>query len=231
MVTNIFFYQADSKAAHAASQYMEQMGLVVASFSSVTYNDALLALESEFFDLCIVDLSIDADNRFSLVDKAREMDATVPVIFLHGDVSREILLEGYNKHSIDFDISRPYDFEVFVAQVNALVKRSTVERMSVETIYSVGKYKVDIPGKKIILGDSLLKITDREAFIINYLCSYMNRSFMSKDLQKEIWGEATFATANNLKCYLVSIRRYFEADPRIKIESKRPGEIGLFFES
>lgn len=228
MVTNLFFYQAE--LINGAAEYLNNMGFSIAAFSRDTYRDALLALESEFFDIVVVDLSIDSDNRFSLADKAREMDSTVPVVFLHDYVSRDIILEGYKDHNIDLDICRPYDFEILAAQIEALAKRATIERAAVETMYAIGKYKIDINDRKIILGDSMLKLTDREAAILNYLCMFMNRSVPTKDIQKELWGEATYAVANSLKNHLVAIRRYLSADPRIKIESKRPGEVGIFFE-
>lgn len=228
MVINLFFYQASQTSG--AADYLKAMGFAVADFSRDTYDRAILALESEFFDLCIVDLSTDVDNRFSLVDKAREMDSTVPVVFLHDNVSRDIILEAYKGHSIDFDISRPIDFEVFAEQINALARRATIERAAVETMYTIGKYKIDISDRKIILGDSMLKLSEREAAILNYLCMFMNRSIASKDIQKELWGESTYATSASLNNHLVNIRRYLSADPRIKIESKRPGEIGIFFE-
>lgn len=228
MVINLFFYQAN--LPKELPDYLKNFGYNVLAFSSETYSDALLALDSEFFDVCIVDISQDADNRFSLVDRARKMDITVPVILLSDDLPADALLEAYDNHNIDTHVFKPYDFNVLVAQINAIMRRAKTERAHVENTYSIGKYKIDMDERKIILGDSLIRITPREASVLNYLCMFKNKSIPKADIQNEIWGEVSYATKNNMVNKIKQLRRYFSADPRIKIIAKEPGYIGLFVE-
>lgn len=227
-ITNIFLYQAEAPIVEAITAYLEQYGYSVDFYSCESYDRALLALESEFYDLCVIGLSQDQENRFSLVDKAREFDVNVPVILLHDDTHTDFIIKAYKEHNVDVCMAKPISISVLEAQIEALIRRSSSERAKIETIYTIGKYKADIAERKLILGDSLINLTEREADILGYLCMFMNKEVSTDELLDATYGKVAYTSRNNMQYYLVRLRRYLSADPRIKIESKYANKIGLY---
>jgi DNA-binding response OmpR family regulator len=88
-------------------------------------------------------------------------------------------------HGADDYIAKPFSYEVFVARVNALLRRPLKEQ---STVLSSGALRVDQALHKVFLGEKELMLNNKE---YRLLCFFMKneRIVLSRDkLLEHVWG-------------------------------------------
>src|SRR5215218_9740559 len=84
---------------------------------------ALAEFKSKPFDLCIVDVMLPKMDGYTLVEKIRESNKTMPILFLTSKSGKEDRIKGFTKGGDDF-ITKPFDIEELVLRINVFLKRS-----------------------------------------------------------------------------------------------------------
>jgi len=83
-------------------------------------------LEEESIDLIIMDRNLPGTEGSIFVRDLRELGYQQPVIYLSAKDSDEDMLEGFDRGGDDY-ITKPFNMDILVARVKALIKRSKGE--------------------------------------------------------------------------------------------------------
>src|SRR6188768_3078813 len=75
------------------------------------------------FDICILDVMMPRKDGFTLAKEIREKDENVPIIFLTAKMMKDDMLEGFKVGADDY-ITKPFDSEVLLFKLRAILKRS-----------------------------------------------------------------------------------------------------------
>src|SRR5438874_4795385 len=75
------------------------------------------------FDLCILDVMMPRKDGFTLAAEIRQKNEHVPIIFLTAKTMKEDMLAGFKAGADDY-ITKPFDSEVLLYKIKAVVKRS-----------------------------------------------------------------------------------------------------------
>jgi DNA-binding response OmpR family regulator len=137
----------------------------------------------ESADLVILDVMMPVYDGWEVLEEIRQR-SDVPVIMLTalGDERHEV--KGLS-HGADDYIAKPFSYEVFVARVNALLRRPLKEQ---STVLSSGALRVDQALHKVFLGEKELMLNNKE---YRLLCFFMKneRIVLSRDkLLEHVWG-------------------------------------------
>ena len=103
---------------------------------------ALAEFKSKPFDLCIVDVMLPRMDGYTLVEKIRESNKTMPILFLTSKSAKEDRIKGFTKGGDDF-ITKPFDIEELVFRINVFLKRSG--NQTTEKIFEFGHCRFDYP--------------------------------------------------------------------------------------
>ena len=98
--------------------------------------------KKENFDLCILDVMMPFKDGFSLGKEIREKNETIPLFFLSAKNLKEDVLRGFKIGADDY-LTKPFDSEVLLAKIKAILNRKNLVNIPESNIYEfdIGKFK------------------------------------------------------------------------------------------
>ena len=91
----------------------------------------------------------------------------------------------------------------FFETINVLYLKSQYQDKSE---INVGKYKIDINSREIKFKSNILKLTEKEVKIINYLLK-SNKSVKIDELQLEVWGHQLKLETHTVETHIYRLRK------------------------
>lgn len=173
------------------------------------------------FDLCILDVMMPKMDGFTLAQKIKEKSPTTPIIFLTAKNAKEDMIEGYKVGADDY-LAKPFDTDLLLLKINAILNRHELKNTVVEAKekYEIASFTFFPSGRKLAAtGMNEIKLSPKEALLLELLCQYQN-SIMPRDLAlKKIWGENNYFTKRSMDVYITKLRKFLSADKRITIDT------------
>src|SRR4029079_3077560 len=138
------------------------------------------------FDVCILDVMMPRKDGFTLAREIREKDQQIPIIFLTAKTMKDDMLSGFRVGADDY-ITKPFDSEVLLYKLKAILKRSADKvHDSTQKEFVVGKYHFNYDHRTIILDGQSQKVSPKEADLLRMLCLYKNELLPRQKALKEI---------------------------------------------
>ena len=199
------------------------MSITLKQYYDVTVaSDGLIALEhfkSEHFDICITDIMLPKMDGYTLVQKIREINTLVPVIFLTARTLTDDVVKGFAMGGNDY-LKKPFHIEELIARINELVKRSSAGK-NVSHTYEIGSYKFNYHKMQLSHENETFVLTPRENEILKRFAEKKNEVVDTQQLLLELWGDDSFYNARSLNVFMAKIRKYFTKDSNISIVNIR----------
>ena len=89
--------------------------------------EAARTLESEPFDMLIADVMMPKKDGFTLAEEVREQNKHIPILFMTALDDMPSRKRGY-RIGIDDYVVKPFDTEVLLLRVGALLRRANIEK-------------------------------------------------------------------------------------------------------
>ena len=83
----------------------------------------LAAFQREGYDLCLLDVMMPNMDGFTLAEEIRDINPDVPLFFLSAKTMKEDIIQGYKLGADDY-ITKPFDSEVLLHKIRAILKRN-----------------------------------------------------------------------------------------------------------
>ena len=100
----------------------------------------LAAFQRERYDLCLLDVMMPNMDGFTLAEEIRNVDPDIPLFFLSAKTMKEDIIQGYNLGADDY-ITKPFDFEVLMLKIKAILKRNEEQNRVNENVeFDMGKF-------------------------------------------------------------------------------------------
>jgi DNA-binding response OmpR family regulator len=160
-------------------------------FEVCTASDGLEAeriVESERFDLILLDLMLPKISGEQLCVKWRQGGVNTPIIMLTAKGLEYERIAGLNLGADDY-VTKPFSLEELLARIRAILRR-TDPAMTVGQVFDFGSVTVDVAGLKINVSGKGIKISGREAEIIRFFAANPSRVIGRQELYEKIWGES-----------------------------------------
>lgn len=214
---NILLVEDDDSFGYILKEYLE-----INDFSVDWVQNGEIGLEAfkqGVYDLCILDIMMPLKDGFTLSKEIQEHDPDVPFIFLSAKSLRIDKLKGFRLGCDDY-VVKPIDEELFIARVKALIKRSSSDSENGGSfVHRIGKYAFDYANQTLAFGDSIQRLTIKEAKILLLLCEKKNQVLDRNKALKMVWGESDFFNRKSMDVFIHKLRKYLEADPSVKIRN------------
>ncbi|MDX1608306.1 MAG: response regulator transcription factor [Candidatus Spechtbacterales bacterium] len=167
--------------------------------------DALrrLLMNSEDYDLVILDLMLPGKNGGEVCKELREKNINLPILVLtaRGETSDKV--ELLNNGADDY-LVKPFSFEELFARVNALLRRPDKTLAPVLKIHDItldpGKYEVYKKDKKI-------DMTPKEFALLEYLMRNPNRVLTREQILSHLWGFDFDGFSNVVDVHIKNLRK------------------------
>ena len=180
--------------------YLRENGYAVRSCADG--EEALQALEEEAFSMIISDIMMPKVDGFALAEGVRATDEHIPILFMTAKDDKPSKLYAY-KLGVDDYVVKPFDMDVFMLKVAALLRRAGIEATKVLT---VGNLTMNAEEHTAYVDGEELPMTVREFDLLFKLLSYPKKTFTRSALMSEFWDYDSSATSRTVDVYVAKIR-------------------------
>ena len=186
----------------------------------VNGNEGLDAFRKERFDICLLDVMMPEMDGFTLGKKIREIDSSVPFVYITAKSLKEDMKQGYEIGADDY-IIKPFDSELLILKIKAILSRcehdSGEDRLKV---IQIGRYDFNTELRTVTWdGDQVIKLTPKEAHLLELLYKHQDGLLTREKALNEIWGANDYFTARSMDVYITKLRKFFKDDESVRIEN------------
>ncbi|WP_294961405.1 response regulator transcription factor [uncultured Flavobacterium sp.] len=188
---------------------------------------ALDYFKSQTFDICILDVMMPQLDGFSLAEKIITINPEIPFIFLTARKLKEDKIIGLKLGADDY-IVKPFEVDELVLRLQNILKRIEQKRsLDGNNKIEIGSYIFDNERLTLNNKNHIQQLTEKEATLIEYLYLNHNQLLKRDEILMSVWKKDDYFSGRSMDVFISRLRKYFNSDPKIKIESVR--NVGLEF--
>jgi two-component system OmpR family response regulator len=211
----IFLVEDDLSFGSVLKSYLE-----INDFAVDWVDDGKFAVDhfrKGLFDICILDVMLPHVDGFTIANEIRQINNTVPIIFLTAKKLKDDVLMGYGVGGDDY-ITKPFDTDILLAKIRAIVARRDFQR-GTKDIYEIGKFTFNAKLRTLTAGDEEKKLSPKEAQLLELLAGNPNALISREMALKKIWGNDDYFTARSMDVYITKLRKMLSDDLRLNIKN------------
>lgn len=179
--------------------------------------DALYMLEHNHVDLMVLDVMMPKMDGFTLTKTLREAGSTLPILILSAKQNVVDIKQGFLV-GIDDYLTKPFDFDVLLLRIKALLRRSKIVS---ENKLAVGNVTLDYNSYTVTTPDWEEQLPQKEFLLLFKLLSYPNVVFTRLQLMDEIWGMDAESDEHTVNVHINRLRTRFADTPDFEIVTVR----------
>ena len=188
---------------------------------------ALNYFKNETFDICVFDVMMPKLDGFSLAEKIITINPEIPFIFLTARKLKEDKIIGLKLGADDY-IAKPFEVDELVLRLQNILKRIEQKRsLDGNNTIEIGSYVFDNERLTLNNKNHVQQLTEKEASLIEYLYLNHNQLLKREQILMSVWKKDDYFSGRSMDVFISRLRKYFNSDPKISIESVR--NIGLEF--
>lgn len=166
-------------------------------------NTALHLIETQPFDLLLLDIMLPGTDGFALCRAAREQ-GDAPVLFVTAREDEQDKLHGYGLGADDY-VVKPFSLAVLYAKAKALLRRS--RGMTAAEVLRVGALELD-PARGTVTADGQrIDLPPKEFALLRALMERKNRVLTRDELLNLAWGWDFDGTDRVIDGHIKKLRR------------------------
>jgi two-component system, OmpR family, alkaline phosphatase synthesis response regulator PhoP len=178
--------------------------------------EALKKLETEFFDLVIMDIMLPEIDGITVTETLRLQNNEVPVLIVSAKSSSADRVLGLKKGADDYLI-KPFNLEELFLRVQKLIdKNKRINTgISISGSYDFGGNHIDFKAQQARnYKGELIELSKKEVMLLKLLIENKNEVVSREKILQSVWGYQVFPTTRTIDNFILSFRKYFEQDSR-----------------
>ena len=167
--------------------------------------NGLEALESDIYDIAILDVMLPGLNGFEVVKQARKAGICTPIIMLTAKAELDDKVMGLDNGADDY-LTKPFMTKELLARVRALLRRNY---NNVDGSLRYGDISLDVSNATLTCekNSQSVRLSEKECRILEYLIVNQNQILTREQLAVKIWGIESDAEYNNVEVYMSFTRK------------------------
>jgi two-component system OmpR family response regulator/two-component system response regulator QseB len=171
-------------------------------------NSADHALQSEGFDLVVLDLGLPRLSGMDVLRRARSRRQTLPVLILTARDATGDKVSGLDAGADDY-LVKPVDLDELAARVRALTRRSAGRAAPLLTR---GDLALDPAAHSVTLAGAPVELSGREFSLLQMLLENAGRVLTRSQLEQSVYGWRDEPDSNALEVHIHHLRRKLGSD-------------------
>ena len=214
-MTRLLLVEDDHGLGYILKEYLELNDFVVTWAKNGA--EAWETFQSQQFDLCILDVMLPFKDGFELATDIKNIDATIPIVFLTSKALKIDKLKGFKIGADDY-IVKPVDEEELIARIRAITRRAKLQVQKIEPeLFRIGAYDFNFSRQALQFKEKEIRISPKEAEILRLLCQHQGHILDGKTTLKRIWGESDYFKRRSMDVFISRLRKYLSDDPSVQI--------------
>lgn len=212
MAKHILLIDDDALMRRSLGFNLQQAGFLVSSAASG--EDGLEIAQRERPDLVLLDINLPGMDGLDALKRLRD-GMGLPVIFVTARRRELDEVLGLELGADDY-VTKPFDFDVLLARVKAVLRRSTAmtEEKTTAAPLQVGHLLIDPAAHTVSLAGQLKELSPREFDLIYALALEAGKVVSPDDLLARVWGPDFVGEPQVLYVHIRWLREKLEQDPQ-----------------
>jgi len=216
MAYRILYVDDDRTYTPVTQEYLESKGLQVSLYHSA--EQGLAAFRRQPFDLCILDVKMPFKDGFTLAAELREIQPSLPFLFLTGQNSREDRIAGLQLGADDY-VVKPYSVEELFLRITAILRRVKPEDQgrTVSDGMRLGSYRFHPDTRQLHGAKGIQRLSTIESQLLQMFLAHREGIVDRETALQRIWSDEHMLHGRSLNVYVSRLRKYLRDDPRLEI--------------
>ena len=179
--------------------------------------EALDAMETEYYDLIISDIMMPVMDGYELVRQLREVGDKTPVLMITAKDAYDDMRQGFLSGVDDYMI-KPINVNEMVLRVGALLRRA---QMVNDRRQSIGNTLLECDSLTVTTAAESFTLPQKEFMLLYKMAAYPGKIFTRQQLMDEIWGYDTESDSHTIDVHIARLRDRFRDNADFKIVTIR----------
>ncbi len=166
-------------------------------------HSANLALQSETFDLVILDLGLPKLSGMDVLHQARQRGQAMPILILTARDATGDKVLGLDAGADDY-LVKPIDIDELSARARALIRRSAGRAAPLLTH---GELALDPAARRVTLAGQNVELSTREFSLLQMLLESAGRVLTRSQLEQSLYGWRDEPDSNALEVHIHHLRK------------------------
>lgn len=159
------------------------------------------------YDLIILDINLPKKDGFEILREIRERDREVNIIMLTALSDVDDRVRGFDLGANDY-VLKPFHFEELKARIRSLLRRqTTIKNAVIET----SGISFDTTKRTFSIDGEILRLTVKEAGILEYLFFNLGRYVTTEELMEHVWNDEVDLFSNVVRVHMSALRKKLKA--------------------
>jgi DNA-binding response OmpR family regulator len=212
MPKHILIVDDDALMRKSLAFNLEQAGYRVGTAESA--EGAMIYAENDTPDLALLDIGLPGKDGLEALNLLKKKFA-IPIIFVTGRRRKLDEVVGLELGADDY-ITKPFDMDILLAHIKAVLRRSqpqSGEQFTEQSVTSVGDITIDPVAHTVTLSGQLINLSPREFDLLNVLAIHANQVIPVEDLLRQVWGAEYIGEPQVVYVHIRWLREKIEGDP------------------
>ncbi len=177
---------------------------------------ALKAVQSEYFNLIILDVMLPEMDGINVTETVRLKNNEVPILILSAKNASADRVLGLKKGADDY-LTKPFNLEELLLRVKKLIEKNKKlqEKSTLGNSYTFGNNTIDFKAQEAITKNGQkLQLSKKETMLLKLLIENKNEVVPREKILQAVWGYNVYPTTRTIDNFILSFRKYFEEDSR-----------------
>ena len=185
----ILIVEDEKKVAAALREGLSTEGYTVGM--AATGEDAFFLLNTESFDLVILDVMLPGRSGIEVLAAIRKRGLQTPVLILTARDAVADRVHGLDSGADDY-LVKPFAFPELLARIRALLRRGKPE---LKLQFRLGDLEIDTATRTVTRAGEPVDLTAREFDLLQYLVQHQGRVVSREMIARDVWKETARHTS------------------------------------
>lgn len=174
-----------------------------------TAEDGLRELPRENFSLIVLDWMLPGISGLEVLSQVKRKENAPPVLMVTARTEPNDIVEGLEKGADDY-LTKPFEPNVFMARVKALLRRSIVAARPPSMKISIGELTLNLETYEVLLNHEKLHLTPSEFKLLTAMIHNRGKVLTRDQLIDQIQGEGVSVVGRTIDTHVFGLRKKLE---------------------
>ncbi len=180
-------------------------------------SEALNKLESNYIDLCVLDLMMPEMDGYEFIDLLKRHNYDFPIIVTTAKSAFVDMEKGFNLGADDY-LVKPINYDELNLRIKALLRRSKIAN---DKKIVIGNTTLDYDALTVTQNGNETLLPQKEFYLLYKLLCYPNKIFTRQQLMDEIWGFDNESDEKTVNVHINRLREKFKSNMDFEIVTIR----------
>ena len=168
-----------------------------------TAEHGLLSIETESFDVVLLDINLPKMSGLDLLKKIREQHIHTAVIMLTARDTTADKITGLDLGADDY-LVKPFELDELDARLRAVIRRLSGSEVNLLTR---GEIRMDVQGRVVKLNDELINLSRKEFNVLQILLEANGRVVTTTALESKLYSWDEEISSNSIQVHISNLRK------------------------